>query len=69
MVYVFNGYKLCFFCLVKELNGTGKKVLGGGGGGGGGGKGGGGVWPKQGGVVHDVLSLVQGVGCTILSYP
>ena len=33
MVYVFNGYKLCFFCLVKELNGTGKKVLGGGGGG------------------------------------
>ena len=37
MVYVFNGYKLCFFCLVKELNGTGKKVLGGGGGGGGGG--------------------------------
>ena len=23
-----------FFCLVKELNGTGKKVLGGGGGGG-----------------------------------
>ena len=34
MVYVFNGYKLCFFCLVKELNGTGKKVLGGGGGGG-----------------------------------
>ena len=60
MVYVFNGYKLCFFCLVKELNGTGKKVLGGGGEGGG---------PKQRGVVHDVLSLVQGVGCTILSYP
>ena len=42
MVYVFNGCKLCFFCLVKELNGTGKKVLGGGGGGGGWAEGGGG---------------------------
>ena len=33
---------------------------------GGGGEGGG---PKPRGVVHDVLSLVQGVGFTILSYP
>ena len=47
-----------FFCLVKELKGTGKKGIGGRGGG-----------PKQRGVVHDVLSLVQGVVCTILSYP
>ena len=37
------------FCLDKELKGTGKKVLGGGG-------------AKQRGVVHDILSLVQGVG-------
>jgi len=46
-----------FFCLVKELKGTGKRYREGGGG------------PKQIGVVHDVLSLVQEMGCTILSYP
>ena len=31
--YMYSTGINCFFCLVKELNGTGKKVLGGGGGG------------------------------------
>ena len=62
----------------RSLQGLVKKYRGGGGGGGGGGEGGGGgggggggigVRRSRKGVGHEVLSLVQGVGRAMFSYP